>query len=83
MKSLVNLLVLVAFGAAAWYGYSNFVGLPSGDDEAADAQGFNCRSALSRLAQDYKCRDTADCSFSSEDEAALKRLETDIERYCN
>ena len=83
MKSLLNLLVLVALGAAAWSGYTNFIAFQPGGDETAETQGFNCRAALSRLAEDYKCRDTADCSFSGEDEAALKRLETDIERYCN
>jgi hypothetical protein len=83
LKMIGNLAVLAALGWAAWYGYTNWVAASSDSDTAADTGGYNCRVALAKLAQDYKCRDAANCTLSDEELAALKEREMAIEKNCN
>jgi len=81
MKRLVNALVLVAFFGAAWYGYTNWI--ESAADPGPDTSGFNCRGALARLAQDYRCRDDANCTLGEQERGELRELEAQIEANCN
>ncbi len=83
LKMIGNLAVLAALGWAAWYGYTNWVAASSDSGTAADTDGYNCRVALAKLAQDYKCRDAANCTLSEEELAALKEREMAIEKNCN
>ena len=83
MKSLTNALVLVALFGAAWYGYTNYIESSADPDIERETGGFNCRGALNRLAQDYRCRDDANCELSEEDVDALRELEANIEKHCN
>ena len=83
LKMIVNLAVLAALGWAAWYGYTNWVAASSDSGTATDTHGYNCRGALARLAQDYKCREDANCTLSEEELAALKERELAIEKNCN
>ena len=83
LKMIGNLAVLAAFGWAAWYGYTNWVAASSDSGTAADTGGYNCRIALAKLAQDYQCRDAANCTLSEEEQAALKEREMAIEKNCN
>lgn len=83
LKTIVNLAVLAALGWAAWYGYTNWVAASSGTGAAVDTSGYNCRAALAKLAQDYECRDAANCTLSDEELAALKEREVAIEKNCN
>jgi hypothetical protein len=82
-KMIVNLAVLAALGWAAWYGYTGWVAASSDSGTAADTGGYNCRLALAKLAQDYQCRDDANCTLSQEELAALKEREMAIEKNCN
>ena len=83
IKMIVNLAVLAALGWAAWYGYTNWVAASSDSGTAVDTSGYNCRIALAKLAQDYKCRDAANCTLSEEELADLKEREIAIEKNCN
>ncbi len=83
VKMVVNLAVLAALGWAAWYGYTNWVAASSGTSSSTDTGGYNCRGALARLAQDYECRDAANCTLSQEELAALREREIAIEKNCN
>jgi hypothetical protein len=83
IKMIGNLAVLAALGWAAWYGYTNWVAASSDSGTAVDTGGYNCRVALAKLAQDYKCRDAANCTLSEEELTALKEREMAIEKNCN
>ncbi len=83
MKSLTNALVLLAFFGVAWFGYTKWIESSADPTPASESQGFNCRAALARLADDYRCRDDANCTLSDEDLVALRELESQIEENCN
>ena len=83
LKKVMNLVVLAALGWAAWYGYSQWRADSSTSTGAAQEAGFNCRHALARLAEDYKCRDSDSCTLTSAELTALKKREANIEKYCN
>ena len=83
MKSITNLAVLAALGWAAWYGYTHLSAGSSGTGASTETDGYNCRGALAKLAQDYRCRDDASCALSEEELAALKEREMAIEKNCN
>ena len=83
VKMIVNLAVLAALGWTAWYGYTHWAAASSGTITSTDTHGYNCRGALAKLAQDYKCRDAANCTLSEEELAALKEREMAIEKNCN
>ena len=83
LKKVMNLVVLAALVWAGWYGYSQWRADSSGGVGAAQEAGFNCRHALARLAEDYKCRDSDSCTLTSNELTALKKREADIEQYCN
>jgi hypothetical protein len=83
MRAISNLLVALALGFAAWYGYTNFIADTSGAGASDPDSGYNCRSALAQLAEDYRCRDDAGCELRDEDLEEIQVLEKEIERYCN
>jgi hypothetical protein len=83
VKMIVNLAVVAALGWAAWYGYTKWVAASSDFGTSVESGGYNCRGALAKLAQDYKCRDAANCTLSEEELAALKEREIAIEENCN
>lgn len=83
VKMITNLAVLAALGWAAWYGYTHWAAASSGTSASTDTHGYNCRDALAKLAQDYRCRDDASCTLSEEELAALKEREMAIEKNCN
>jgi hypothetical protein len=79
-KSLVTIAIIAWAG---WYGYSQLKPTPSVVDNTVEGASFNCRQALSKLAKDYACRDSASCTMTSDELTDLKNRETDIEKYCN
>ncbi len=83
LKKVMNLVVLAALVWAAWYGYSQWRADSSGSVDAAQEAGFNCRHALARLAEDYKCRASDSCTLTDAELTALKKREADIEQHCN
>lgn len=83
VKLIVNLAVVAALGWVAWYGYTKWFAASSDSGTSAETDGYNCRGALAKLAQDYKCRDAANCTLSEEELAALKEREMAIEKNCN
>ena len=83
VKMISNLVVLAALGWAVWYGYTHWVAASSGTSASRDTAGYNCRGALAKLAEDYRCRENANCTLSQEELAALKEREMAIEENCN
>jgi len=83
VKMIANLAVLAALGWAGWYGYTHWVAASSGTSTSTGTDGYNCRGALAKLAQDYRCREDANCTLSQEELAALKEREMAIEKNCN
>ena len=83
VKMIGNLAVLAALGWSAWYGYTKWVEASSGTSTSTDSGGYNCRHALAKLAQDYRCREDAGCTLSDEELVALKEREMAIEKNCN
>ena len=79
----MNVLVLAALGWAAWYGYTHLTATSDETNTSARPAQYNCRQALAKLAADYKCRDAATCTLSSEQLAALVDRELAIAEHCN
>ena len=83
MRYIVNLLVLAALGWAAWYGYTHLIATSDETNNSARPAQYNCRQALAKLAEDYKCRNAASCTLSSDQISALKDRELAIAEHCN
>ena len=80
IKSLVVLGILAWIG---WYAWSQWQPTTSTTDETVPGASFNCRKALADLAEDYTCRDSANCSMTEHELSQIKRLETNISIYCD
>jgi hypothetical protein len=78
-----SLFVLAVLAWVAWYGYSQWDSAPSGVGEPNQRGAFNCRQALAKLAEDYNCRNSESCTLSGDDQAEMRKRETDIEQFCN
>ena len=83
LEKIMTMAVLVALGWAAWYVYSHWNTEPSSSPDPAQAATYNCRQALARLAEDYACRDSDACTLTSDESAAMKNRELDIDQNCN
>lgn len=83
MKFIINLLVLAALGWAAWYGYTHLTATSDDTNASTRPAQYNCRQALAKLAEDYRCRDAAACTLTSDELAAITERELDIAEHCN
>ena len=83
MRLIKNLAVFAFLGGIAWYAYSQLAPPSSEGSDFSPKAEFNCRRALTELAEDYKCRDSSSCELTSDELRDLKQLEADIDRECN
>ena len=83
LQKIMSLLVLLALGWSAWYGYTHWFAATSGTSEPAQGAAYNCRHALARLAEDYACRESDGCTLTSDQVTAMKNREVAIEQHCN
>ncbi len=79
----MSLAVLVALAWAGWFGYSHWTAASSGTRSSVQGTSFNCRLAVAQLAEDYACRNSDSCMLTSDELAAMKNREADIEKHCN
>jgi hypothetical protein len=80
---IINLAVLGALGWGAWAVYSHKYPDSADSFRSSQSTGFNCRRALTHLAADYKCRDSASCTLSPDQLVDLRQREIDIGQNCN
>ena len=78
-----SLIVVTVLAWLAWYGYSKWDSAPSAVSESGQTGAFNCRQALAKLARDYECRNSASCTLTDDEQAEMRKRETDIEQFCN
>ncbi len=83
LKEVMGLVVLVAMGWLAWYGYTNWRAATTEPVYSEKKTSFNCRQALAKLAEDQAILRSDAYSLTSEELAEIKRRESDIEQYCN
>lgn len=79
-KTLAAIAILFAIG---WYSLKLWNESTADPDAAIQGASFNCRKALADLATGYSCRNSASCSMTSEEQAALTRLESSVNKYCD
>ena len=80
---LKSLAAVAIIGGMAWYGYSLWDPEPPSVNESVPGASFNCRKALADLATDYTCMNSDSCTMTSDEQAEVKRLEANINKYCD
>ena len=83
LKELMGLAVLAAMVWLAWYGYTNWRAATADPVYSEQGTSFNCRQALARHAEDQAALREDAYALTSEELAAIRRRESDIEQYCN
>jgi len=82
-ETIKSLIVLAVIGGIGWYAWSQWEPTSSSTDETIPGASFNCRKSLADLAEDYACRDSANCSMTEHELNQIKSLETNISIYCD
>ena len=78
-----TLAAIAILGVISWAAYSVWNSSPSGTDDTVPGASFNCRRAIADHTTGYTCMNSASCSMTDEEETALKRLESNINEYCD
>ena len=78
-----NIAVLALLGWGGWYAYSQMAPGSTTEVNSTAGTAFDCRRAYRQRDADHACIESDSCTMTSDDLAALKHLEAEIEEHCS